>query len=168
LATRDPDSSIGYLLTDVARLLRRDFDRRVRDLNLTQVQWRAIAHLEREEGMNQATLAERLEVKPITLARLVDRLEGAGWVKRKADASDRRASRLFLTPQVRPILKQMRARAEEALGDMLAGIPAASQRELIAALQRMKQNLSDSAGVTGHTGVAAAEGRDRKYGRRKG
>ena len=145
MAKPDPESSVGYLLADVSRLLRSDFDRRVRDLKLTQAQWRAIAHLELAEGMNQATLADRLDVTPMTLARLVDRLEEAGWVERKSNPNDRRASQLFLTKKVGPILKQMHARAEVTLRDLLAGISATSQRQLIKTLQQMKRNLNDSA-----------------------
>jgi MarR family transcriptional regulator for hemolysin len=144
-----PERSIGFLLTDVSRLLRRDFDRRVRALDLTQAQWRAIAHLSREEGINQSALAERLEVKPITLARLIDRMETAGWVTRKADRADRRASLLFLTAKARPILTQLQAHAEGAIEDAMSGLPMARRRELVSALDCMKQNLL--------TTIAAAE-----------
>jgi MarR family transcriptional regulator for hemolysin len=138
----DAEQSIGFLLADVSRLLRRDFDRRVRALDLTQAQWRAIAHLAREEGIKQATLAERLEVKPITVARLVDRLQTAGWVTREADPEDRRASLLFLTAKAQPILAEMRAHADQALQDVMAGISQPARSGLIKALARMKKNLS--------------------------
>ena len=165
MAKPDPESSVGYLLADVSRLLRRDFDRRVRDLKLTQAQWRAIAHLELAEGMNQATLADRLDVTPITLARLVDRLEEAGWVERKTDPSDRRASQLFLTTKVGPILKQMHAHADVTLRDLLAGISATAQRQLIKTLQQMKQNLNDSAEAASDL-QPPRDNRYRKNGRR--
>lgn len=135
---------IGFLLADVSRLLRRDFDRRVRRLSLTQVQWRAIAHLVREDGIKQAVLADRLDIAPITLARLVDRLETAGWVTRVSDPEDRRASLLVLTPKAEPILDQMRAHAREALEDVMAGVPLSSRRQLVKVLKRMKRNLSDA------------------------
>jgi MarR family transcriptional regulator for hemolysin len=139
---RDSDS-IGFLLADVSRLLRRDFDRRVRSLSLTQVQWRAIAHLLREEGIRQTVLAERLEIAPITLGRLIDRLEAAGWVTRAPDPGDRRASLLHLTPKAEPILDEMRAHAKEALEDAMAGVPLADRRQLVKTLERIKQNLSE-------------------------
>lgn len=138
-----PEQSIGFLLTDVSRLLRRDFDRRVRALGLTQAQWRAIVHLAREEGINQTALAERLEVKPITLGRLIDRMQAAGWVRRTADAKDRRASRLFLTPKVQPILKELYTHADVALDELLAGISLSARNKLVEALVRMKRNLSE-------------------------
>ncbi|MGD8341247.1 MAG: MarR family transcriptional regulator [Gammaproteobacteria bacterium] len=136
---------IGFLLADVSRLMRRDFDRRVRGLSMTQVQWRAIAHLIREEGINQSALADRLDVAPITLGRLIDRLETAGWVRREPDPADRRACRLYLTPKAEPILDEMRAHARDFLEDAMSGVPSATQRQLVTALERIKQNLITTA-----------------------
>ena len=136
------EKRVGYLLADVSRLLRRDFDRRVRDLEITQAQWRAIAQLVRDEGINQVTLAERLEMRPITIARLIDRMQAAGWVKRTTDANDRRASLLFLTPKAKPILDELEVHAEEAVETLLAGIPRSARKSLIETLERMKENLT--------------------------
>ena len=150
-----PDKGIGFLLADVSRLLRRDFDRRVRNLQMTQAQWRALAYLSRDEGINQAALADRLEVKPITIARLIDRMQAAGWVRREADASDRRASLLFLTPKAKPILDEMYARADEAVAAVMRGIPAAARRQLVSVLEQMKRNLIEAettAGASPHGG----------------
>jgi DNA-binding MarR family transcriptional regulator len=138
------DQQIAWLVPDVARLLRRDFDRRVQALGLTQAQWRAIAHLAREEGINQTELAERLEVKPISLARLIDRMERAGWVERVADKQDRRASRLFLTASVQPVLEELHGHSNATVNDLLAGISGASRRVLLNSLQRMKANLHEA------------------------
>lgn len=144
MPSNQDSESIGFLLADVSRLLRRDFDRRVRALELTQAQWRAIAHLAREDGVKQAALAERLEVAPITLGRLIDRLQAAGWVTREPDPDDRRASRLFLTAKAGPILDEMRGHANEALEDLMVGIPESTRTALVEALMRMKQNLSEA------------------------
>ena len=138
----EESASLGFLIADVSRLLRRDFDRRVRALRLTQAQWRAIAHLTRMDGIRQSALAEQLEVAPITLGRLIDRLEASGWVSRKSDPIDRRASLLFLTTKAGPILEEMRAHAKEALRDALSGVPQRARKELLRALERMKDNLS--------------------------
>ncbi len=81
--TFDPDRSLGVLISDIARLLRRNMDRRLQSLGLTQAQWRAIVHLSRSEGMTQAALAESLEIQPITSTRLIDRMQSAGWVERR-------------------------------------------------------------------------------------
>src|SRR3546814_9002902 len=94
MRTPDPDRSLGFLLNDVSRLMRRNLNRRVQALGLTQSQWRALAYLSRQEGINQATLADTLEVQPITLARLIDRLEAAGWVERRRHRSEEHTSEL--------------------------------------------------------------------------
>ena len=86
-----PEKSFGFLLYDAARLLRRDFERRAKQLGLTRAQWSVLAHLARNEGTNQAAAADVLEIEPITLVRLLDRLEAAGWVERRPDPNDRRA-----------------------------------------------------------------------------
>lgn len=149
-ANDDPEKGIGFLLADISRLLRRDFDRRVRDLAITQAQWRALAHLARDEGINQAALAERLEMQPITIARLIDRMEAAGWVRRESDTSDRRASLLYLMPKAKPILDDLYARADGAVDALMQGISPTARRELRATLERMKTNL-----LTAETSTAA-------------
>jgi len=136
-----PEKGLGFLLADVSRLLRRDFDRRVRDLGMTQAQWRALAHLSRDEGINQTTLAERLEIKPITLTRLIDRMQASGWVRREADPSDRRSIRLFLTPRSKPILDELQNRADSTLTALTIGISLADRHQLIATLEQLKLNL---------------------------
>jgi len=139
---RPTTRGIGFLLADISRLLRRDFDRRVRSLEMTQAQWRALAHLSRNEGINQVTLADRLEVKPITIARLIDRMEAAGWVRREADAADRRASLLYLTPKTKPILDELESHAGEAMEMLMEGIDADDRHRLVATLEQMKANLT--------------------------
>ncbi len=87
-------------------------------------------------------LAERIEVKPITLARLIDRVEAAGWVERVPDPADRRVSRLYLTPKAQPILDEMGRRAAQTLEEALAGMPQQARDGLVEALRLMKENLS--------------------------
>ncbi len=159
-AQSDPKRSIGFLLTDVAQMLRRNFNRRVQSLGLTQAQWRAIAYLARSEGMNQACLAESLEVQPITLARLVDRMQSAGWVERRTDPDDRRAVRLYLTEKSQPILEEMQVRASNMLEEVLTGVPAAARKQLIEALCVMKQNLSAAEAAAAHHGSNGRKSKD--------
>lgn len=138
----DPEKSIGFLIYEVSRLMRRDFDERVQSLGLTQIQWRAIVHIARQEGCNQATLAAQLEVKPITLTRLIDRLVEAGWVVREPDLQDRRAVRLHLTEKVRPLLNIM---LEKSLQTRAIGLQGVSEEEftvLFSTLKKMKANFS--------------------------
>ncbi|MEJ2761564.1 MAG: MarR family transcriptional regulator [Gammaproteobacteria bacterium] len=133
-----PQNTLGFLLHEVTRLMRRNFSRRV---ELTQAQWRTLAYLSRNEGINQAGLAELLEVRPITLARLIDRLEQAGWVERRTDPGDRRACRLFLTEQAGPLIKQMQRLGAKTTDQALAGFSAAARERLIENLNEIKRNL---------------------------
>ncbi len=142
MALKDTASTLGFLFSDIARLLRRNMDRRLQALGMTQAQWRAIARLARNEGMTQVDLAEGLETQPITVTRLVDRMEKAGWVERRAHPHDRRAVRLFLTPRSQPILAEMHARAAETMSEALRGV--AAHKELLDTLDHIKQNLNDS------------------------
>jgi len=103
------DRNFGFLVHDVARLLRTAFDRRVRDMGLTRSQWWVLNHLYRQDGMTQAELADLLELERPTLGRLLDRLEANGWIRREACGADRRAKRVFLTEEVGPSMRAMRA-----------------------------------------------------------
>ena len=138
----DPDRSLGVLMSDIARLLRRNFDRRLQSLGLTQAQWRAIVYVARTEGMSQAALAECLEIQPITVGRLIDRMEAAGWIERRGHPSDRRAVQLYLTAKCQPIIEEIHARAADTMSDALVGVTASTQRLLFDQLQRIKQNLA--------------------------
>lgn len=138
------NENIGFLISDVSRLLRRRFDERARLIGVTRAQWRAIKFVERREGINQGGLADLLEVEPITLCRMIDRLEEAGLVERRRDPADRRAWRIFLTDRARPLLDDLHRIADELYDIGLAGVSAAEQRAMSDALQRMHANLSDT------------------------
>ena len=99
--------STGFLISDIARLMRREFDMRARRLGVTRAQWRTLLVLQREEGVRQTVLAEKLEVEPITLCRMIDRLAESGLVERRRDPDDRRAWQLYLTPAALPLLEQL-------------------------------------------------------------
>lgn len=133
-----PDSNLGFLMYEVLRLLRRNLNRRMR---LTQAQWRALAFLSRNEGINQIGLADLLEVRPITMARLIDRLEADGWVERRPDPVDRRAVCLYLTPKAGPLLEEMYVLANQSREQALAGLSAADRKQLIELMSTMKTNL---------------------------
>lgn len=132
---------LGFLLTDVARLLRRRFDERVRALGVTRPQWRVLVTLSRNEGANQGSLADLLEVEPITLCRMIDRLEEAELVERRRDPADRRAWQIFLTPSALPLIEQLRAHADAVMNHALAGADEAEQAQLAATLERLRANL---------------------------
>lgn len=132
---------MGFLLQDVARLARRAFNRRVATLGLTQAQWQALAHISRNEGMSQAALADMIETQPITVARLIDRMEASGWVERRPDPSDRRAVQLYLMPKAEPILDQMWQYATETRQEAFAGVSPAEQDQLLDILARVRGTL---------------------------
>lgn len=140
----DLSRNFGFLINDVARLLRTTFDRRVKSLGLTRSQWWVLTHLFRNDGVTQSELADTLEIEKPTLGRLLDRLEAKGWVRRGEDAKDRRAKRVYLTDEVEPVMKTMRAAAAEVRRDALAGLSASQQEQFVDALLAIKANLSRS------------------------
>jgi DNA-binding MarR family transcriptional regulator len=131
----------GYRLADNSRQLRRLFDERVRGLGLTGPQARLLLSLERNPNENQAFYAERLEIEPITLTRIVDRLEDAGWIERQADPADRRARILHLTDKSRGIVTRLRSSVETLFEDMLAGFDADERTVFASLLERISANL---------------------------
>jgi DNA-binding MarR family transcriptional regulator len=137
----DLSRNFGFLLNDVARLMRTAYDRRIRKLGLTRAQWWVLTHLYRANGATQTELAETLEIEKPTLGRLLDRLEAKGWVKREHDATDRRVWRVRLTDEVEPALRTMRAIAKELRRDALAGISAAERERFVDTLLAIKENL---------------------------
>jgi DNA-binding MarR family transcriptional regulator len=133
--------SLGFLLSDVARLMRRRFDERARTVGATRAQWKALLTLSRNEGINQGGLADLLEVEPITLCRMVDRLEESGLVERRRDPADRRAWQIFLTDAAQPVLGSLRIHADAMADTAFDGFDAAERTRLLTALTRIRDNL---------------------------
>jgi len=129
-------------MADNSRGLRRLFDERVRDLGLTAAQARLLLSLERNPSENQAFYAERLEVEPITLTRIVDRMEDAGWLERRSDPADRRARILHLTDKATQIVNELQGIVEIMFEEMLAGMASGERKTLAALLDRIGENLS--------------------------
>src|SRR5437867_11079910 len=122
----DLDRSFGFLVHDVARLFGRRFNQRaLLFLGLTRAQCKVLGYLARNEGINQAGLADLLEIRPMTLVRQIDRMEDAGWIERRADPADRRARRLYLTAKARPVLGRIWNVANETRDEALAPLSAA-------------------------------------------
>jgi MarR family transcriptional regulator for hemolysin len=147
MADEVPARTLGFVLNDVARLLRKRFEQRARAtrLGLTRAQASVLAYLARQEGINQAALAQTLEIEPITLARLVDRLQAVALVERRPDPGDRRARLLYLTPAAYPLLERIFALAAEVREEALAGVPEADRVRFLDMLLAMKSNLLDRA-----------------------
>lgn len=147
--SKQPPPSLGFVISDVARLIRRNFNRRVQHLGLTQAQWQVLAHLARNEGIRQIQLADVLDMQPISVARIIDRMEAAGWVERRPDPADRRAVNLYLAPKANPILAQMWEHGADTRQQALQHIPANQQELLLQLLLTMRENLSQDNLSTG-------------------
>ncbi len=133
--------NFGFILHDVARLLRTTYDRRVRDLGLTRSQWWVLTHLFRKDGITQSELAEILELEKPSLGRLLDRLEAKGWVRRAADPQDRRAKRVFLTDAADAPMQVMREIASGVRDDALSGLSLSDRDRFVDTLLTIKSNL---------------------------
>ena len=135
------ERNFGFILHDVARLLRTTYDRRVRKLGLTRSQWWVLTHLFRKDGITQSELAEILELEKPSLGRLLDRLEAKGWVRRQVDLKDRRAKRVFLTVAAETPMGVMREIAAGVREDALSGLTTADRDRFVDALLTIKSNL---------------------------
>lgn len=133
--------SFGFLLSDVTRLLRKQFDRRAVGFGLTRAQWRALKWLSSGQGMYQSELAEQLEMEPIAVGRVIDRLESSGFVVRQADPDDRRRWKLGLTAKARAVLDDMQSISLDLRRDALRGVSVAEIRQTTTVLERIKENL---------------------------
>src|SRR5215472_11186940 len=140
----DPERMLGFVIHDVSRLLRRRYEQYMRadGLGLTRTQCAVLAHLARREGVNQATLAQSLDVEPITLVRLLDRLQEGGFIQRKPDPQDRRAYVLELTAKARPILDRVYGIAAKVYEEAQAGMSKPETEQLLSLLHRTKANLA--------------------------
>jgi MarR family transcriptional regulator for hemolysin len=144
-----PAREFGFAMHDVARLLRTYSDQRAREVNMTRAQWAVLSRLQRFEGVKQSELAVMLDLQPITLARLIDKLCGLGLVERRDDAKDRRANRLFLTQTAAPTLERLGHLGEELMGRALAGLDPAEIAQMTGWMNRIKSNLKNELNCKG-------------------
>jgi DNA-binding MarR family transcriptional regulator len=142
------------VLNDVARLLRTRFDQRARTYGMTRAQWIILARLQRQPGISQNEMAAICEVEPITVGRLVDRLESRGLVERRADPADRRIRRLHLLPASEPILAEIARYRGVLLKQITAGVDDETLNGLVDSLLRLKDNLAS--GSSDDDQIAAA------------
>jgi MarR family transcriptional regulator, transcriptional regulator for hemolysin len=131
----------AFTLNDVARLLRTYADHKAAQFGITRAQWAVLVRVERAEGLNQSELADTLDIQPITLTRLLDKLCDSGLIERRPDPSDRRAKRLFLMPAARSLLEQLIVLGEETMANTLAGLDRATVQKMIEQLAVVKDNL---------------------------
>lgn len=133
--------SFGYLMNDVTLLFRKHFDRRAVQFGLTRAQWRATKMLYHREGLRQNELAEMLEMEPIAVGRVIDRLQAAGFVERRHDPRDRRAWRLYVTAQAHEVVDDMERIARELRREATAGITYEEMKQALDVMTRIKENL---------------------------
>jgi DNA-binding MarR family transcriptional regulator len=138
------NESVGFLLSDVSRLMRRRFDERARSSGASVAQWRVLKILQRQPGLNQGQIAEMLEVEPITSCRMIDRLEESGFVERRRDPSDRRAWRIHLTDAAQPVLTDLHLLAEVMIEGALHGLDPERRDALVQSLNMIRSNLTQN------------------------
>ena len=141
MARGSVDINFVFTLGEVQRLLRAYADKRAACHGITRAQWAVLAKVERCEGMKQTELAEQLEMQPITLTRLIDRLCDRGWIERRLDDSDRRVKRLYLRKAARPLLGKLAGVRSDITATALAGIAPADTQRLLAQLETIKENV---------------------------
>jgi DNA-binding MarR family transcriptional regulator len=136
------DNTLFYMLHDVTRQIRKHFDRRATRLELTRAQWRALKATSRQEGLSQTELAEYLDMEPIAIGRVIDRLEKTGFVERRSDPADRRRWRLYLTPKAHAVVDEMEDIARGLREDALQGVERDDLDALMRVLGQIKENLA--------------------------
>jgi MarR family transcriptional regulator for hemolysin len=135
------ETYIGYAITDVSRLMRTVFERRVRATGLTRAQWLVIARLRRHPGLSQSEIADLLEIEKASAGRLIDRMQAKGWLQRRDDASDRRVNRLHLTPEAERLHAAIWPIAEATVDVALGDLSAEERRQLTKLMARVKSKL---------------------------
>jgi len=150
----------GFILNDVARLMRTYADHKAAQFGITRAQWAVLVRLDRSEGLNQSELAEMLDLQPITLTRLLDKLSDSGLIERRPDPDDRRAKRLFLTGAARPLLEQLASLGESTMASALEGVTPEDVERMIFQLEVVRENLRRLI----HSRNAHAAGGERRYG----
>jgi len=145
---QDYERSLGFLVHDVARLMRLAFERRVRDIGLTRAQWFVLAYLIRTDGQKQSGLADETDMEKAPLGKLLDRLEEGGWIERRPDPDDRRAKRIHKTDKVDPLIDVMPDVTGKVYEIALAGLEADARERLVDDLVTIKRNLLSSQNET--------------------
>ena len=147
---------IGVVISDVARLLRTEFDRRVRRLGITRAQWLVLTRLHRRPGASHSELAEMMEVEKATAGRMIDRLVANGWVERRSEPGDKRVKRVYLTREAERVHKRIWRVAEDTVETALADLSSRESKQLFTLLQRVKETLVSGANGSAKGSVTSA------------
>lgn len=135
------EHSFGFILNDISRLARTEFDRRVRTLGVTRAQWLVLLHLARRPGCTQTELADAMQIQKITVSRHVERLVRAGWIERRDHADDARAYHLYVARKAQPLTKKLATVAASLRQEYMQGLGVARRDALMADLLHIKSNL---------------------------
>src|SRR4030095_10882307 len=138
------DMNFLFTLREVQRMVRAWADREAARYGITRAQWAVLAKVERNEGMKQSELAEQMEMQPITLTRLIDKLCDNGWIERRGDENDRRVNRLYLRKAARPLLGKLSGLRSELTATALEGLNPADAHRLLAQLDLIKENVRNA------------------------
>jgi MarR family transcriptional regulator, transcriptional regulator for hemolysin len=157
---RSINREFAFMLNDVARMLRTYADHKAAQFGITRAQWVVLARLDRSEGLKQSELAEMLDLQPISLTRLLDKLCDSGLIERRPDPVDRRVKRLFLTDAARPLLDKLGDLGEELMATALAGVERETVERMVGQLGVVKENLRQA---IQHRNAGDAAG-ERRYG----
>ncbi len=141
MVTTSKNREFAFIVNDVARLLRTYADHKAAQFGMTRAQWAVLVRIDRAEGLNQSELAEVLDLQPITLTRLLDKLCDSGLIERRPDPDDRRAKRLYLTAAAGPVLKQLASLGEETMASALDGVALGTVEQMVTQLAIVKENL---------------------------
>ena len=153
------DMNLLFTLGEVQRLVRAYADKEAARFGITRAQWAVLAKVERNEGMKQTELAEQMEMQPITLTRLIDKLCENDWIERRGDASDRRVNRLYLLKAGRALLGRLSSLRSELTATALESIHPADAHRLLAQLEQIKENVRNAIQTT-----AADQRKEQRYG----
>lgn len=137
--------TLPFEIAETAHALRKAFDRLAVGLGVTRAQWKVLFKLTRRPGLRQVELADLLDLEPITLCRIVDRLEEAGLVERTRDPEDRRAWRLHVTAEAQPLIEKLQRIGADLVGQAFAGI----DPEDIETTRKVLAQARDNAGRCG-------------------
>jgi len=156
---RSLNREFAFSINDVARMLRTYADFKAAQFGITRAQWVVLVRLDRFEGLKQSELADMLDLQPITLTRLLDRLCRSGLIERRPDPNDRRANRLYLTASARPLLERLGDLGDELMATALVGVEREGIELMVAQLATVKENLRQAIAQR-----AAAPAGERHYG----
>ena len=155
MAPTSTTQNLALTLTDTARLLKTYADQRARQFGVSRAQWAVLMRLDRAEGLKQSELAELLDLQPITLTRLLDRLAANGLIERKPDPTDRRANQLYLMPAARPLLNKLAELGTDIMDEVLESLDRKTIERMVRDLEVMKTNLRGLIGRNSETSQAA-------------